>query len=878
MAFNLVNELFKEIKESQEKAEKQLEVNNSKVREMYEGTFQAVKESKYSKKGIRPEELIGYVQSKIAVAAPIYSQIVLKPFEVTSRNFIINTNGTTLFIGKMFFEESLEVVILETLKVCVDIALGHYVIPNLSDVNSEEAFLIKYSLREVHKRITNTVLRNNPASLGIISSQLSFTNRAISTCLTPYFKETGVNYISISNKYILENVKRAVASYLKTRLSGALSIISVRVGREIVNINIPPGLYSNYLNIEYLKRTSSEMRKNKQELLNKKQNLIVRKNEAQVVSKQALKENLLPTEDGNKLLNKTSSTVKQDTINDIDIFEDTSIPEDIALFHRITYTPFRNSEGIDYDEETMEKLSDSFTEHLNDTVTDILKDRIDSGLVTCTIGLLNEINEMMSEYGEAVQSQVYTAINAVTNSSGFEDIGESLKVKYDANRERGIYDLQESRLNKITQDIAEHLSEGSMAVWSKKFDEGLYGSYYVSVEDLLMNLYSSFPQEDKEFLYDYFSDRFRITVDALSVDSNQNDTVDEITGFTGESVQIEDNLFQQANQEELEEIENNPDVEFLSGEDSSEESGADEEEFLENLVQSINQLGIQISSINDNLNELDEQVDSIYMMLSSSSQVPPTVTDTWDSMECGMNESEYRILMQDMKDMVNSMPGCMLSSVFERNIADMYDIFTPWFTVVEKMVQKFLPTKVSSFTHPDKRYLYRNIILPGPGDKNKRNCIERLALYIDSSGSMEPKDLQIMKSMLRKLSKKLPKKTTAFEFNTSLHPLKVANGRLLEDPHSSGGTDIDVVLNNLNPRESGKVLSFVISDGDFKWSSLIKYLNLHPREKMVIIITRPDEKRELLESNLGFPRNRFLIVGIEDSDIVKRVEKNIQKF
>ena len=51
--------------------------------------------------------------------------------------------------------------------------------------------------------------------------------------------------------------------------------------------------------------------------------------------------------------------------------------------------------------------------------------------------------------------------------------------------------------------------------------------------------------------------------------------------------------------------------------------------------------------------------------------------------------------------------------------------------------------------------------------------------------------------MLAKLSKKFPKKTEAYEFNSVLSPLKVTNGRLVEDPHGTGGTEIEVVLANM---------------------------------------------------------------------------------
>lgn len=253
--------------------------------------------------------------------------------------------------------------------------------------------------------------------------------------------------------------------------------------------------------------------------------------------------------------------------------------------------------------------------------------------------------------------------------------------------------------------------------------------------------------------------------------------------------------------------------------------------------------------------------------------------DTIENMECDMTEDDFRDMLNSMNDISNHNGGTGTPTLANRSIVEMFKVNVTWYKVLESMIKKYLPKNQPTFRQPNKKFLHQDIILPSNRGKDLANSIDYIKLFLDSSGSMTDKDLAILCGILHRLEGKFPKKTEAYEFNSALSKLKIKNGKLLEKPKTKGGTEIAVVLDSLKKKESGRVLSIVVTDGGLwgsGWEMVRRYMEEHPREKMVFVLTQGKHGYErYISTNLGISKNRFKIIPIENDDLL---DINVNKF
>lgn len=238
-----------------------------------------------------------------------------------------------------------------------------------------------------------------------------------------------------------------------------------------------------------------------------------------------------------------------------------------------------------------------------------------------------------------------------------------------------------------------------------------------------------------------------------------------------------------------------------------------------------------------------------------------------------MSLSEYKDILTLMKANLNSESGFSITgsgSLIYKKYTNLYKTTDIWYKSAEEMIKSYIPKKQDSFQRLNKKYQSLGISLPSKCKRSKDSNIDNLSIFIDSSASMSDKDYIIFESIVQNSSKLFPKETKAFEFNTSLTQLKVLNGRILEKPSTTGGTDINCVLNKYNLNELKKTLNIVVSDGEFDWSRVHKFMIDNVSSKYMFIITKNSVKSNSIvikmKSEINNKRLRIITVADVDKD------------
>lgn len=142
----------------------------------------------------------------------------------------------------------------------------------------------------------------------------------------------------------------------------------------------------------------------------------------------------------------------------------------------------------------------------------------------------------------------------------------------------------------------------------------------------------------------------------------------------------------------------------------------------------------------------------------------------------------------------------------ERNLArEIERVMAPkvdWLPLVRNRLTK-ASQRIMSFSAPDKRFLSRNMILPGP--KNMLNdSLENVILAIDTSGSISTQELSIFLAQFKQLMNKFKIDGEVLYWGTNIeaiYPFKNWNDILKGKPIGGGGTDINCVFKYLDGRD-----------------------------------------------------------------------------
>ena len=125
-----------------------------------------------------------------------------------------------------------------------------------------------------------------------------------------------------------------------------------------------------------------------------------------------------------------------------------------------------------------------------------------------------------------------------------------------------------------------------------------------------------------------------------------------------------------------------------------------------------------------------------------------------------------------------------------------------WLPLVRNRLTK-ASQRIMSFSAPDKRFLSRNMILPGP--KNMLNdSLENVILAIDTSGSISIQELSMFLAQFKQLMNKFKIDGEVIYWGTNIeaiYPFKNWNDIMKGKPMGGGGTDINCVFKYLDGRD-----------------------------------------------------------------------------
>lgn len=216
-----------------------------------------------------------------------------------------------------------------------------------------------------------------------------------------------------------------------------------------------------------------------------------------------------------------------------------------------------------------------------------------------------------------------------------------------------------------------------------------------------------------------------------------------------------------------------------------------------------------------------------------------------------MSDSMYASIMTDINNMIENGEyslGGHSCKLLRDKYTNLLTTTTTWYEQLKKLLTSVKPNQQMSYLRPDKRYLYqKDTILPSKSLSSNSNDIQQICVWLDSSFSMSDKDFLIMQSILKTCNKLFPRKVKAYEFNDEVNELKVSNGRIVERPHTGGGTDIRCVLSGVDKNYSThKTLHIIVSDGGFNWSEVKQFLKEKCKKSiLVFLITSSDTSRYL---------------------------------
>ncbi|OON98502.1 MAG: hypothetical protein ATN35_04755 [Epulopiscium sp. Nele67-Bin004] len=302
---------------------------------------------------------------------------------------------------------------------------------------------------------------------------------------------------------------------------------------------------------------------------------------------------------------------------------------------------------------------------------------------------------------------------------------------------------------------------------------------------------------------------------------------------------------------------------------------ADPKKYILDMTQNNETEQGKIEGLESQIDDLTNQLNQLQQQQSDTSDIDEFDANIGNVLSADMTKNEFTTLVEDLQKTAQilqakgiSVDG--LSTLLDRTLDSLYNTKPTLYQQISALVRTMKPSNQPTFSRPNKKYLSSGFILPTNSAKSYKNDLEGFSIFLDSSGSMSFDDVKICISLIASMEKQLPRKGEYLEFNSEILPLKVRNGKLVEMPKSTGGTDIRTVINHCkyDTKNNGKMLRIIISDGGFCWNTLIDFANENKREKIVVILTDNDSyfiTNRKKEQFLSSGRNRTMIIEAQPS-------------
>ncbi|MCD8089119.1 MAG: hypothetical protein LUD81_00565 [Clostridiales bacterium] len=208
-----------------------------------------------------------------------------------------------------------------------------------------------------------------------------------------------------------------------------------------------------------------------------------------------------------------------------------------------------------------------------------------------------------------------------------------------------------------------------------------------------------------------------------------------------------------------------------------------------------------------------------------------------------MSNEAYKDIISNSKKYLDKLftdgDARSFGELVEENYRDLYKVSSLWWKKAQSMIKSYVPDVNSSYRRPNKKFAMSEFILPSQCESSENFEVDRLRVFLDSSGSMKPHEFKLFKSIIKSTQKYFPRDTLAYEFNTAVTPMKCVNGKIFGAPKHTGGTDIKCVTEFIFGRQNrAKTLNIVVTDGGFYWEDFITYMKQKDRmSKFLFILT-----------------------------------------
>lgn len=169
-----------------------------------------------------------------------------------------------------------------------------------------------------------------------------------------------------------------------------------------------------------------------------------------------------------------------------------------------------------------------------------------------------------------------------------------------------------------------------------------------------------------------------------------------------------------------------------------------------------------------------------------------------------------------------------------------------WKSVLKNKFTK-LSQKVTTYAAPDRRFISRNLVMPGPKKLDGQE-LENIRMCVDTSGSIDEQDLNEAIAYVRLLTKKFKADGEIWFWDYGIsgkHKFKDKNDLKNIKPCGGGGTDVSYVFEEVLKEYKKKhvlpALIIIYTDGYFDYSD--KHLGIYKKlfkDRVLWLITTED--------------------------------------
>ena len=140
-----------------------------------------------------------------------------------------------------------------------------------------------------------------------------------------------------------------------------------------------------------------------------------------------------------------------------------------------------------------------------------------------------------------------------------------------------------------------------------------------------------------------------------------------------------------------------------------------------------------------------------------------------------------------------------------------------WKKLLNGLLSEADEREEASYATPDRKYLYRDMIVPGPGRREKRP--EKVWAFVDSSASVGREDMERFLTQLRSIVRRYRCGLNVAYWNTEVTDVykDIRSEEALSDalPNFSGGTDINCVYRWIRGTNVKAEAVLILTDGYF---------------------------------------------------------------